>query len=197
MDNPHCTLPAQAPAVPICLFLPWPHHPISEQQVPHLGQQLLSRGGERGSLHLSWSILHCSAALRYARSFHRSTSQQATRMNTALVSGGAWFLGQDGGMSHHLCLKQLAVPGDVALRTACPSCVLGGTSLCVQVAAAPQDWWPSSMPDPPVPPSGINTFRPSSNRGEKQVHSTKRLRVDVPRGWSRSGFPPFPAQRSV
>lgn len=78
-------------------------------------------------------------------------------------------------MSHHPCLKQLAVPGDVALRTACTCCVLGGTSLCVLVPAAPQDWGPSSMADSPIPPSGINTFRPSLNPGEKQVHSTKRL----------------------
>lgn len=78
-------------------------------------------------------------------------------------------------MSHHPWLKQLAVPGDMALRTACLSCVLGGTCLCIQMPAAPQGWWPTSMADPSIPPSGISTLRPSLNPGEKQVHSAKKL----------------------
>lgn len=78
-------------------------------------------------------------------------------------------------MSHHPCLKQLAVPGDMALGIACPSCILGGTSLCIQVPATPQGWWPSNMADPAIPPSGMNTLRPSLNPREKQVPSAKRL----------------------
>lgn len=106
----------------------------------------IPRGVEGGSLHPSQSILHCFAAQRDVRNWSRSTSKQASRVNTtALVSGGTPAPGT--GRRHF--------PSSLSEAAGCPwgrgpqgclpasPAVLGGTSLCGRLPAAPQGW---SMP---------------------------------------------------
>lgn len=119
------------------------------------------RRGEGGSLHPSWSILHCFAAQRDVKNRSRSTSKQASRVNTtALVSGGSlapgtrqkhfpsslseaagcpWGHGPQGCLS----ASPDVLGWDIPLRPVV-SCAAG--LVCARASDHPVWWTPRSLP---------------------------------------------------